>query len=470
MWLDSSVFYQIYPLGFCGAPSENGWDDSNTWNQQCAPVNRIHKVIDWIPHLKKLGVNAIYFAPVFQSDSHGYDTRDYYTIDSRLGSNEDFAHVCDALHAEGIRVVLDGVFNHVGRGFWAFRDVLKNKQQSPYKDWFYIDWNGNNEFNDGFSYKDWEGANKLVKLNLQNQQVQSHIYGAIDKWVDQFKIDGLRLDVAYMIDKSFLEELRENAVNIQVQNRCGDFALIGEIVTDDYRTLIGNASDGKPLLHSCTDYELYKGIYSSLNEKNFYELDYSCNRLFAENGISSGKPLMNFLDNHDVARIASVIHDKADLPLAYTLLFTLPGYPCLYYGSEWGAEGEKKFGDKEIRACFDKPEWNELTSRIALLSKIRSERKELHSGTYHTVYLSNGQLIFTYHSTDSNTQSTILVAVNVLPQEVSIPQTGGALYGKLLDAGALRGEFVDLLSGTSFSLNGSMTLPPKSALILSSRP
>ena len=126
MWAYESVFYQIYPLGFCGAPFSNDGVLSS----------RIEKVNDWIPHIKKLGANAIYFSPVFESDTHGYNTRDYTKIDVRLGTNEDFKKVCDNLHKNDIKVVLDGVFNHVGRGFWAFQDVLKNREASPYVNWF----------------------------------------------------------------------------------------------------------------------------------------------------------------------------------------------------------------------------------------------------------------------------------------------------------------------------------------------
>ena len=138
MWAYESVFYQIYPLGFCGAPPQN---DGIT-------VNRIAKVLDWADHLEKLGITAVYFFPVFQSDAHGYDTREYFQIDCRLGTNEDFAAVCKELHKRNIKVVLDGVFNHVGRGFWAFQDVLKNRWDSPYKDWFHISFDGNSNYND----------------------------------------------------------------------------------------------------------------------------------------------------------------------------------------------------------------------------------------------------------------------------------------------------------------------------------
>ena len=143
MWFDESVFYQIYPLGFVGAPDVNSGEEGE--------VHRILKVIDWIPHLKSLNVNAVYFSPVFESDAHGYDTRDYTKIDRRLGTNEDFAKVCSNLHDAGIKVVLDGVFNHVGRGFWAFEDVRRNRENSRYKDWFHINFGGNSGYNDGFS-------------------------------------------------------------------------------------------------------------------------------------------------------------------------------------------------------------------------------------------------------------------------------------------------------------------------------
>ena len=199
MWAYESVFYQIYPLGFCGAPFENDGVE----------VNRIQKVIDWIPHIKKLGANAIYFSPVFESDTHGYNTRDYTKIDKRLGTNADFAKVCDALHKEGIRVVLDGVFNHVGRGFWAFQDVLQNRENSRYKDWFArIDFGGNSNYNDGLWYEGWEGNYDLVKLNLRNEEVVQHIFSAIKGWIEEFDIDGLRLDVAYCLDEDFARRLR----------------------------------------------------------------------------------------------------------------------------------------------------------------------------------------------------------------------------------------------------------------------
>ena len=173
-WAQSTVFYQIYPMGFCGAPFANDG----------VMKNRIQKVKEWIPHLEKLGIGALYFSPVFESDTHGYDTRDYRKIDCRLGTNQEFKEVCDALHEAGIRVVLDGVFNHVGRGFWAFQDVKEKGEASPYKDWFHINFGGNSGYNDGFWYEGWEGHFELVKLNLQNPAVVDYLLDCVGFWME----------------------------------------------------------------------------------------------------------------------------------------------------------------------------------------------------------------------------------------------------------------------------------------------
>ena len=313
MWAYESVFYQIYPLGFCGAPRQN--------DGVLEP--RIRKVADWIPHIKDCGADAIYFSPIFDSDAHGYDTRDYRKLDCRLGSNEDFAEVCGELHKNGIKVVLDGVFNHVGRGFWAFQDVLKNREQSPYKDWFHINFGGNDGYNDGLWYEGWEGHYELVKLNLRNEAVIEHLFSCIRGWVDEFDIDGLRLDVAYCVDRDFLRRLRGFCDTLKPE-----FFLVGEILGGDYTQIMNDQ-----MLHSATNYECYKGLFSSLNSMNLFEIGHSLLRQFGPENwtLYKGKHLLNFVDNHDVARIASNLTTKEHLPLIYALLFGMPGIPCIYY-------------------------------------------------------------------------------------------------------------------------------------------
>ena len=179
-WVNESVFYHIYPLGFCGAPE---------YNPGGPPVPRLDKLKEWVGHLNALGVNALYLGPVFQSVKHGYDTTDYFQIDCRLGDNDSFAALCDTLHENGIRVVLDGVFNHVGRGFWAFQDVQEHGQSSPYCGWFHdLNFGGPSPMGDPFWYTAWQGHYELVKLNLRNPDVVRHLLDAVGMWIDRFHI------------------------------------------------------------------------------------------------------------------------------------------------------------------------------------------------------------------------------------------------------------------------------------------
>ena len=390
MWAYESVFYQIYPLGFCGAPFENDG----------VLEHRILKVNDWIPHIKKLGANAIYFSPVLESDTHGYNTRDYTKIDTRLGTNEDFATICDNLHKEGIKVVLDGVFNHVGRGFWAFQDVLEKKWDSPYKDWFHISFDGNSNYNDGLWYEGWEGNYDLVKLNLRNEDVIQHIFAAIKGWVEEFDIDGLRLDVAYCLDHDFLRRLRSFCDSLKP-----DFFLVGETLHGDYNQWMNDS-----MLHSVTNYECYKGLYSSFNSMNMFEINHSLLRQFGPDNwtLYKGKHLLCFVDNHDVTRIASILTNEKHLPLIYGMLFGMPGIPCVYYGSEWGAKARKEEGDPALRACFDAPEWNDLSETISRLSEIKKNSEALNYGSFRSVLLTNRQCIFERKSEHER----IYVAIN----------------------------------------------------------
>ena len=407
MWAYENVFYQIYPLGFCGAPFENDG----------VLEHRILKVNDWIPHIEKLGANAIYFSPVFESDTHGYNTRDYTKIDTRLGTNEDFQSVCKNLHKAGIKVVLDGVFNHVGRGFWAFQDVLEKRWDSPYKDWFHISFDGNSNYNDGLWYEGWEGNYDLVKLNLRNEDVIQHIFSCIKGWVEEFDIDGLRLDVAYCLDHDFLRRLRSFCDGLKP-----DFFLVGETLHGDYNQWMNDS-----MLHSVTNYECYKGLYSSFNSMNMFEINHSLLRQFGPDNWT----LSN--ENH--------------LPLIYALAFGMPGIPCVYYGSEWGAKARKEEGDPALRACFEKPEWNDLTTFISKLAEAKKHSNALNYGDFRSVLLTNRQCIFE-RKTDSE---RVLVAINADDQP----------FMAHFDAGC--GTAVDLITGETHDFGGGSELAPYSA-------
>ena len=431
MWAYESVFYQIYPLGLAGAPFENDG----------ILEHRISKVESWIPHIKKLGANAIYFCPVFESDTHGYNTRDYRIIDRRLGTNEDFAVLCKKLHAEGIRVILDGVFNHVGRGFWAFQDVLEHRMDSPYKDWFYINFDGNSNYNDGLWYEGWEGCYDLVKLNLRNEEVITHIFSCIKSWIEEFDIDGLRLDVAYCLDHDFLRRLRSFCDSLKP-----DFFLVGETLHGDYNQWMNDS-----MLHSVTNYECYKGLYSSFNSMNLFEINHSLLRQFGPEDwtLYKGKHLLSFVDNHDVTRIASMLDNERHLPLIYTLSFTMPGIPCVYYGSEWGTKARKEDGAPALRACFDAPKWNELTSYISRLASIKKASSALNYGSFRSVLLTNRQCIYERKTDDER----ILVAINADSES----------YWAHFDAGS--GTATELLTGTPHDFGGGSELAPYTAYI-----
>ena len=432
MWAYESVFYQIYPLGFCGAPFENDG----------VLEHRLQKVNDWIPHIKNIGANAIYFSPIFESDTHGYNTRDYKKIDVRLGTNEDFVKIVKNLHDNGIKVVLDGVFNHVGRGFFAFQDVLQNRENSRYCSWFNISFEGNSCYNDGLWYEGWEGNYDLVKLNLRNEEVIDHIFDAVRFWVNEFDIDGLRLDVAYCLDKDFIKRLRRETEQMKQ-----DFVLIGELLHGDYNQFVNDE-----MLHSCTNYECYKGLYSSFNSMNMFEINHSLLRQFGPDQwcIYRGKHLLSFADNHDVTRVATILQNEKHIPLLYAMMFAMPGIPCVYYGSEWGAKGDKNSGDHALRACFDEPLENELFEYISKLANIKKNEKALNYGAFKSLHLTNKQCVFERAVEGER----VLLAINADESE----------YTAYFDAGMCKGT--DLITGIEVSFEGGLHIPPYTAYII----
>lgn len=397
---NNSIFYHIYPLGFC---KNKGLD----------------KITETIPHIKYLGCNALYLGPIFESVNHGYDTIDFFKIDRRLGDNEKFKEVSKKLHENDISIVLDGVFNHVGRDFWAFNDVKNLKGYSKYCDWFKLHWDCNNKFNDGFCYDFWEGCEDLVKLNLQNSELKNHIFAAIKFWIEEFQIDGLRLDVAYCLDKQFLKELHTFCKNLK-----SDFWLMGETLHGDY-----NQWMNPEMLDSVTNYACYKGLFSSCNDKNMFEIAHS---LIRQKSLYNDKFLYNFLDNHDVSRLKSVLKDKRDLKLLYTLLFAMPGIPSIYYGSELGIEGDKEaYGDSVLRPYIDCFYGNDLTEHIAKLGALRKNHESLTFGDFNQIELTNEAFIFSRDN--GKEQATIAINVGEKPfvskkLGISLPEKSSHIF------------------------------------------
>lgn len=445
-WADNSFFYHIYPLGLCGAPVQNDLSKPD--------IGRIERLYPWLDHIQSLGANAIYLGPVFQSIRHGYDTIDYYRIDRRLGNNDAFARFSDTLHSRGMYLVLDAVFNHVGREFWAFKDILRHGENSPYADWFQnLRFGEQSPLGDPFNYESWNGHYSLVKLNLAHPHVRDHLFDAVRLWMDRFGIDGLRLDAADCLDFDFLR-----ALHTVTKQRRSDFWLLGEVVHGDYRKWAN-----PEMLDSVTNYEAYKGIYSSLLEKNYFEMAYSLNRQFGADGIYRELKLYNFVDNHDVDRVATQLKKSAWLYPLYLLLFTMPGIPSVYYGSEWGLEGAKEpWSDARLRPQLDldrlaaESPQSELPQEIKRLAKIRQSLPALCSGNYKQVFVDHQQLAFTR---ESNGQ-TVIVVLNSAEEstKISLPVD--------LDKGFLRDQ---LDPNTRFLIQNrkvEVSLPPSWGRIL----
>lgn len=425
-WYDEAVFYHIYPLGLTGAPKENSYEE---------PVHRLNTLLPWIGHIKEIGCNALYIGPLFESVGHGYETTDYKKLDARLGTNEDLTSFVAECHKQGIRVILDGVFNHTGRDFFAFQDIKQNRENSQYKDW-YCDVNfwGNNSYNDGFSYANWGGYDLLVKLNQKNPAVKDYICDVIRFWVSEFDIDGIRLDAADVMDFEYMKALRNVANEVKP-----DFWLMGEVIHGDYSRW---ANDGT--LHSVTNYMLHKALYSAHNDHNYFEVAHTIK--YVNDMVGNNLKLYTFVDNHDVERIYTKLNNKAHFEPVHIMLYTLPGIPSLYYGSEFGIEGRKdRYSDDSLRPALnyddykDAVQTNPCTKLIATLGKLRQNVKALCYGEYKQLELQN--TCFAYARILDG--KSVIMTVNNGDNEACMN----------VEAMAQSSEYVGALTGRSVSVN-----------------
>lgn len=435
-WYEKAVFYHMYPLGMTGAPKKNFLQDAPADGQppDGRTACRFDELRQWIPHIKDLGCSAIYIGPLFESSSHGYDTRDFRLVDRRLGDNADFQSFVSLCHEHDIRIVVDGVFNHTGREFFAFRDIQKNREASPYRGWYKgVNFGWETPLGDPFGYESWHGVWELPCLNLPNPEVRAYLLDVVRFWVSEFDIDGIRLDCANVLDFQFMKELRQTADTIKP-----DFWLMGEVIHGDYARWVN-----REMLHSVTNYEMHKSIYSAHNDHNYFELAHNVRRLEAV-----GRSLYTFVDNHDEDRIASKLANPEHLPPLYTLLFTLPGIPSIYYGSEWGIEGRRtKSCDDMLRPAVEPAEFSSrecaLTSLIRSLSHIHTEEEALHGGAYKELLLTNRQYAFARYGTGH----ILITAANNDDQAaaLSIP----------LPIGTAQAECTDLIAGKKYPVENS---------------
>ena len=367
-WYERGVFYHMYPLGMTGAPKHNDATEV---------TNRFKELDKWIPHIRSLGCSAIYIGPVFESASHGYDTRDYKLVDRRLGDNDSFRNFVAQCHQEGIKVVVDGVFNHTGREFFAFKDIQEKRRDSPYKDWYKgVNFDWQSPCGDSFGYEAWQGHFELPCLNLPNPEVRSYLFDVIRFWVDEFDIDGIRLDAADVLDFDFMKGLRRVANEVKPE-----FWLMGEVIHGDYSRWAN-----PEMLHSVTNYELHKGLWSGHNDHNYFEIAHTMRRL---QGLCHDTRLYNFSDNHDVERLPNKLRNRDHIRHIALLVYTLWGIPSIYYGSEFGIEGKKEWGsDWPLRPCLELADYtdaektNPVTSIYAALGRLKAECPELSWGEF----------------------------------------------------------------------------------------
>ena len=426
-WYDEAVFYHIYPLGLSGAPKQNEYGE---------PIHRLNTLLPWISHIKEIGCNALYIGPLFESVGHGYETTDYKKPDSRLGTNEDLTGFVKECHNNGIRVILDGVFNHTGRDFFAFKDILKNRENSPYKDWYCnVNFGGNNSYNDGFSYENWGGYDLLVKLNQRNPAVKEYICDVIRYWVREFDIDGIRLDAADVMEFDYMKAIRQVANEVK-----DDFWLMGEVIHGNYSRWVNDGT-----LHSVTNYMLHKALYSAHNDRNYFEIAHTIKYVSEMTG--NRIKLYTFVDNHDVERIYTKLNNKAHFVPVHIMLYTLPGIPSIYYGSEFGIEGRKERGsDDSLRPCLNYDDYkdavktNPHTQLISALGRIRQNTPALCFGDYKELQLQT--TLFAYERTLDG--KSVIITVNNSDNDtvLNLPCANAKKY-----VGALSGEKVVVKDG-----------------------
>ena len=405
-WIQHAIWWHIYPLGFLGAPLRQ---ESNEIH------HRLPHLIEWFDYAVELGVSGLLLGPIFSASTHGYDTLDYFQIDPRLGDYDDFTAVIHAAHARGLRILLDGVFNHVGSDFPRFQTALLSGTGSSDSAWFRSKRSDHGSDADA-TYETFEGNANLIALNHESLEVAAFVQEVMLHWLNA-GIDGWRLDAAYAVPPGFWAKVLP-----EVRSHYPDAYFLGEVIHGDYADVVNRGS-----LDSVTQYELWKALWSSINDRNWFELAWA----FDRHNVYLGTFVpFTFVGNHDVTRIASQIEDGRHLEHAIVILFTVGGTPCIYYGDEQAFRGIKEHragGDDAIRPQF--PEqgpaglapFGWATYRLhQQLTGLRRRNPWLHSAKAASVQLSNTQFVYRTEGGDRR----IFVALNLDDQPMPFSDPG----------------------------------------------
>jgi glycosidase len=380
-WIQDAIFYQIFPDRF--ANGDRSIDPANVQAWGSPPTGRhfqggdLRGIIEHFDYLLDLGINTLYLNPIFLSHSnHRYNTTDYYTIDPRLGSMRDFRALLETAHSNGLRLILDGVFNHCGRSFFAFADLLENGEASPFRNWFHVHSFPLDAYSasDTNSYSAWWGIKSLPKFNTDEPAVRRYLLDVSRYWITQ-GIDGWRLDVPNEInDNAFWAEFREGVKAIQP-----DAYILGEIWTADPRWLDDQHFDG------LMNYPLRDALLDLLGTGDIKISAFSerVEKLLKIYPRSNTYAMYNTLGSHDTERIFTRLGGNLDkVKLAFAFVFAFPGAPAIYYGDEIGLAGGK---DPECRAAFpwDESGWQaELRAWVKSLISLRKRFPALRRGSY----------------------------------------------------------------------------------------
>jgi len=414
-WVQDAVWWHVYPLGFVGAPGEAPDDGTVT--------SRLGRITGWLDYVVELGANGLALGPVFAASTHGYDTIDYLRIDPRLGEAGDFDALVAAAHDRGLRVLLDGVFNHVGREHPAFRAVVEHGPGAPTAAWFRLRWPDDWRPGDEPGYDTFEGHGQLVALDHTTPAVADWVTEVMTTWLDR-GADGWRLDAAYAVPTSFWA-----TVLPRVRARHPDAYVVGEVIHGDYARVVAESG-----MDAVTQYELWKAIWSSLNDANLHELAHALGR---HDGFLDSFVPLTFVGNHDVTRIASRLTDVRHLPHALAVLFTVGGTPSVYAGDEQaftGVKEDRAGGDDAVRppfpdgpdqlAAFGRPTYQLHRELIGL----RRRHRWLHRARTTPLHRDNRQLSYAVTAEGQR----LVVALNLADTPAAVPVAGA---GELL-AGA----------------------------------
>ncbi|MCA2214391.1 alpha-amylase family glycosyl hydrolase [Jidongwangia harbinensis] len=439
-WVRHAVWWQVYPLGFTGAwPRRDGDGDTH----------RLRRLDAWLDYAVEMGASGLLLGPVFAAETHGYDTVDLLRIDPRLGDDADFDALVAAAHGRGLRVLLDGVFHHIGRGHPAFRAVLEQGPAAATAGWFHLTWpDGPWQPGTEPSYATFEGHDALVALNHQEPAVRAHVAEVLGHWLDR-GADGWRLDAAYAVPTEFWADVLP-----RVRVRHPGAYFVGEVIHGDYPDVVARST-----MDAVTQYELWKAIWSGLNERNFFELDHALQR---HNDFLDTFVPLTFVGNHDVTRLASRLTDERDIPLALAVLLTVGGTPSVYAGDEHGYRGvkeDREHGDDAVRPQFparpdDLAPYGWPTYRLHQdLIGLRRRHAWLHAARTRRVHLTNEQ--FAYQVSDGDHRLLVCLNVGTEPAEIPAPHATSVLNGEAELTHPGSGDTVVRLAPHAFAVLGT---------------